>query len=46
MKSYLHKYIDKIDNLPDKLNKEDILNYDFFLEEEGKLEVYYAPHNE
>lgn len=46
MKSYLHRYIDKIDNLPDKLNKEDILNNDFFLEYENKLKVYYAPHNE
>lgn len=46
MKSYLHKYINKIDNLPDKLNKEDILNHDFFLEDENKLKVYYAPHNE
>ncbi len=46
MKSYLHKYIDKINNLPSQLNKEDILNYDFFLEEENKLKVYYAPHNE
>lgn len=46
MKSYLHKYINKIDNLPSQLNKEDILNYDFSLGEENKLKAYYAPHNE
>ncbi len=46
MKSYLHRYIDKINNLSDKFNKDDILNDDFFLEYENKLKVYYAPHNE
>lgn len=46
MKSSLYKYIDKINNLPNKINKEDILNNNFFLEEENKLKVYYAPHNE
>lgn len=46
MKSYLHRYIDKINNLSDKFNKDDILNNDFFLEYENKLKVYYAPHNE
>lgn len=46
MKSYLYKYINKIDNLPERLNKKNILNYDFFVEEENKLKVYYAPHNE
>ncbi len=47
MKSFIHQYIDKINNLPNgKLNKEDILNYNFFLENENKLNVYYAPHNE
>ncbi len=31
MKSFIHQYIDKINNLPNgKLNKEDILNYNFF----------------
>ncbi len=47
MKSILYKYIDKINNLPNgKLSKEDILNYNFFLEEDNKLKIYYAPHNE
>lgn len=47
MKSRLINYIDKINNLPDgKFNKEDILNSLFFLKEEKKLKVYYAPHNE
>lgn len=47
MKSFLNKYIDKISNLPEgKLRKEDILNSNFFIEEENKLKVYYAPHNE
>lgn len=47
MKSRLITYIDKIKNLPaGKINREDILNPDFFLNEEKKLKVYYAPHNE
>lgn len=47
MKSCLTNYVDKINKLPDgKLNKEGILNVDFFLEKENKLNIYYAPHNE
>lgn len=47
MKSCLTNYVDKINKLPDsKLNKEDILNVDFFLEKENKLKIYYASHNE
>ncbi len=47
MKSYLNKYIAKINDLPEgKLSKEDILNASFFLESNGKLNIYYAPHNE
>ncbi len=47
MESYLHKYIDKINNLPDgKLGKNELLHPDFFLESAGALHVFYAPHNE
>ncbi len=47
MQSCLDNYIGKMSLLPEgKLGKEDILNDDFFLEEENKLKVYYAPHNE
>lgn len=47
MKSFLNNYVDKICNLSEgKLCKEDILNSEFFLKEENKLKIYYAPHNE
>ena len=40
------KYQDQIKKLPWTLSKEDIINNQFKLSEEGKLSLYYAPHNE
>lgn len=39
-------YKEKINNLPLEIKKEFIINEQFKLSEEGKLSIYYAPHNE
>jgi hypothetical protein len=48
MKKTLYDYKDKILDLPlkNKYSKEELLIEDFLIDREGKLEVYYAPHNE
>lgn len=46
MKTILKKYEDQVKSLPDSIEKIDILNSNFLIDEEGKLKIYYAPHNE
>lgn len=48
MKRKLENYIDVIKKLPlkESYSKEELLTKDFFIESEGKLEVYYSPHND
>lgn len=48
MEIYLNKYKKAIRALPSdtELTKQDLLVDDFLLAREGKLETYYAPHNE
>lgn len=47
MKSIIDKYIYNINALSnDLIEKKDILNNNFLLNEEGKMKIYYAPHNE
>lgn len=48
MKKTLYDYKDKILKLPakDKYTKEDLLIPELLVEEEGNIEIYYAPHNE
>jgi hypothetical protein len=48
MSELFNQLLPKIINLPcDRiLNKSDILNEDFLLQEEKKLKMYYSPHNE
>ena len=41
----LKKFADKIVQL-NAFEKENILNEDFILEDEGKIKIFYAPHNE
>lgn len=45
-KSLFASYQKLIKTLPLEIEKEDIINDNFKLSEEGKLSVYYAPHNE
>ena len=40
-----HKYCDKIKKL-NSFEKEDILNENFELYNQGNMKIYYAPHNE
>src|SRR5690625_4206486 len=46
--SRLAQFLPQIKQLDKKasLQKQDLLNETFLLEKEGKLELYYAPHNE
>ncbi|MYL56794.1 hypothetical protein GLW20_04690 [Virgibacillus halodenitrificans] len=48
MSELFNQFLPKIKNLPcDRiLNKSDILNEAFLLQEEKKLKMYYSPHNE
>lgn len=48
MKRTLYDYKDRILKLPDKdkYTKEDLLIPELLIEEEGNIEIYYAPHNE
>ncbi|AIF44933.1 hypothetical protein [Virgibacillus sp. SK37] len=48
MSELVNQFLPKIKNLPcDRiLNKNDILNETFLLQEEKNLKVYYSPHNE
>lgn len=39
------EFVDKIAQIND-FEKENILNEKFILEDEGKIKIYYAPHNE
>ena len=41
----LKKFADKIVQL-NAFEKENILNEEFILEDEGKIKIFYAPHNE
>ncbi|WP_260859205.1 hypothetical protein [Siminovitchia fortis] len=42
------RFLPFIRRLPDSdlLEKKDLMNEHFFMEKDGKLEMYYAPHNE
>ena len=48
MRKFLKDYIDAIEELPikSKYSKEELLINDFLIQKEGKVEIYYAPHNE
>ena len=48
MRKFLKDYIDAIKELPikSKYSKEELLINDFLIQKEGKVEIYYAPHNE
>lgn len=48
MKYNLEQFTDAIKALPirKKYKKEDLLTPDFLIEQEGSIEIYYAPHNE
>lgn len=48
MREFLKDYIEAIKELPikNKYSKEELLINDFLIQKEGKVEIYYAPHNE
>ena len=48
MKKTLYDYQDAIMKLPikDKYTKDEILTKNFLIEEQGNMEIFYAPHNE
>lgn len=48
MFSTVEKFLPAISRLPSDrpLKREDLITNDFFMEKEGDLEMYYAPHNE
>lgn len=48
MRKYLKNYINIIEKLPlkDKYSKEEILIDELLIDKDGKIEIYYAPHNE
>lgn len=48
MRKFLKDYIEVIKKLPikSKYSKEELLINDFLIQKEGKVEIYYAPHNE